>query len=129
MFEIRITQKKGNTRVAGRPHTGGREVQAGRAAGGGSGTPLAPDTDAAVPLQRAASGKCLFPYPSDAYLPRARWFEKNADIFIKNVHKMSKYETHQIMKITPYGRYVSREHWFQKFLAACRPGGIETIIF
>ena len=42
--------------------------------------------------------------------------KKPSDIFIKDAHKISKYKTHQIMKITPYERYTSREYWFQKFL-------------
>lgn len=42
--------------------------------------------------------------------------KKTSDIFIKDAHKISKYKTHQIMKITPYERYTSREYWFQKFL-------------
>lgn len=72
-------------------------------------TLLASDTYSAKPLKLVASSKYFLPYFSDAYLLRAGKSKKNADIFIKNVH-MSKYETHQIMKITPYGRYFSREY-------------------
>lgn len=72
-------------------------------------TLLASDTYSAMPLKLVASSKYFLPYYSDAYLSKAGKSKKNADIFI-NVYNMSKYETHQIMKITPYGRYFSREY-------------------